>query len=132
MIVIPLLWFVPAMLQGGDSYTREVLVKQTAGRAIGAWVHRSPVWFYLAHAPADLFPWFLPAVIAIIAAYRRAESRAKFYVSWVLAVLVPYSLMSSKLDVYMMAMIPPVALLIARLDRARTTCGRSGAGSRIW
>ena len=116
MIVIPLLWFVPAMLQGGHSYTREVLVKQTAGRAIGAWVHRSPIWFYLAHAPADLFPWFLVAVIAIIAAYRRADSRAKFYVSWVLAVLIPYSLMSSKLDVYMMAMIPPVALLIARLD----------------
>jgi hypothetical protein len=28
-------------------------------------------------------------------------------------VLIPYSLMSSKLDVYMMAMIPPIALLIA-------------------
>jgi hypothetical protein len=36
----------------------------------------------------------------------------RFHLSWIAAVIVPYSLMSSKLDVYMMAMIPPVALLI--------------------
>jgi 4-amino-4-deoxy-L-arabinose transferase-like glycosyltransferase len=115
MIIIPMFWFVPAMLIGGNSYTREVLIKQTAGRAVGAWVHRSPVWFYIAHAPATLFPWFLILIVAIIAAYRRNDDRGKFYVSWILAVLVPYSVMSSKLDVYMMAMIPPAALLIARL-----------------
>ncbi len=115
MIVIPLLWFVPAIIIGGESYTHDVLVKQTAGRALGAWVHRSPFWFYIAHAPADLFPWFLLAVVAVIAAWRRGDDRAKFYVSWILAVLVPYSLLSSKLDVYMMSMIPPAALLIARL-----------------
>jgi 4-amino-4-deoxy-L-arabinose transferase-like glycosyltransferase len=115
MVILPLLWFVPAMIMGGSSYTREVLVKQTAGRAVGAWTHRSPSWFYAAHAPADLFPWFLLAILAIIAAYRRGDDRAKFYVSWILAVLIPYSALSSKLDVYMMAMIPPVALLIARL-----------------
>ncbi|HEY3056643.1 MAG TPA: glycosyltransferase family 39 protein [Thermoanaerobaculia bacterium] len=115
MIIIPMLWFVPAMIIGGSNYTHEVLVKQTAGRAVGAWVHRSPVWFYVAHAPATLFPWFLLLVVAIVAAYRRNDDRGKFYVSWILAVLVPYSVMSSKLDVYMMAMIPPAALLIARL-----------------
>ncbi len=115
MIVIPLLWFVPAMLMGGGGYTREVLVKETAGRAVGAWVHRSPIWFYFAHAPATLFPWFLLLVVAIIAAYKRDDERAKSYVSWVLAVVVPYSLMSSKLDVYMMAMIPAMALLVGRL-----------------
>ena len=115
MIAIPLAWFIPAMLLGGESYAHEVIVKQTAGRAIGAWVHRSPFWFYLAHAPADLAPFFLIAVIAIIAAYKRNDARAKFYVYWILAVIVPYSLLSSKLDVYMMAMIPPAALLVARL-----------------
>lgn len=115
MLAIPLLWFVPAMIIGGGGYTREVLVKQTAGRAVGAWVHRSPLWFYVVRSPADLFPWFPLLVVAIFAAYRRDDERAKFYAGWILAVLVPYSLMSSKLDVYMMAMIPPMAVLIARL-----------------
>lgn len=115
MVVIPLLWFIPAMVMGGGAYTKEVLVRQTAGRVVGAWVHRSPFWFYVAHAPGTLFPWFLLLIVAVIAAYQRGDERAKFYVSWILAVLVPYSLMSSKLDVYIMAMIPAMALLIARL-----------------
>ncbi|HSP13320.1 MAG TPA: hypothetical protein VLV78_01060 [Thermoanaerobaculia bacterium] len=126
MVVIPLLWFVPAMIMGGSSYTREVLVKQTAERAVGAWVHRSPPWFYLAHAPADLLPWFLLAIVAIIAAYARGDDRAKFYVSWMLAVLIPYSALSSKLDVYMMAMIPPAALLIGRLAESSDRWTRLG------
>ncbi len=106
LAIIPLLWFVPAMLIGGTAYTHEVIVKQTVGRAISAWVHSAPPWFYVLHLPAILFPWFFLALAALRGANR-------FYVNWILAVLIPYSLMSSKLDVYMMAMIPPVALMIA-------------------
>lgn len=114
MIAIPLLWFIPAMSVGGESYTRDVLVKQTMGRAVGAWVHKAAPWFYFVHAPADLFPWFFLVVVALVAVYKRGDEPSKFYISWILAVLVPYSLLSSKLDVYMMTMIPPVAALIAR------------------
>jgi 4-amino-4-deoxy-L-arabinose transferase-like glycosyltransferase len=106
MVVIPMAWFVPAVMLGGSGYAHEVIVKQTVGRAIASWVHRAPPWFYLLHLPGSLFPWFLAALAAIRGANR-------FYLSWIAAVLVPYSLMSSKLDVYMMAMIPPVALMIA-------------------
>jgi 4-amino-4-deoxy-L-arabinose transferase-like glycosyltransferase len=109
MIVIPLLWLVPAMLLGGRAYTHDVIVKQTVGRAVASWVHNAPPWFYVLHLPASLFPWFFLAVAAVIALWRTH----RFLINWILAVLVPYSLMSSKLDVYMMAMIPPIALLIA-------------------
>ena len=119
MIVIPLLWLVPAMLLGGRAYTHDVIVKQTVGRAVASWVHNAPPWFYVLHLPASLFPWFFLAVAAVIALWRTH----RFLVNWILAVLIPYSLMSSKLDVYMMAIIPPLALLIAEyvssLERAR-------------
>jgi 4-amino-4-deoxy-L-arabinose transferase-like glycosyltransferase len=111
MALIPLLWFVPAMILGGDAFTREVVMKQTVGRAVAAWVHNAPPWFYLLHMPGILFPWFFLAVAALRGANR-------FYLSWIAAVLLPYSVMSSKLDVYMMAMIPPVALMIADYVRA--------------
>lgn len=113
MIVIPLLWFVPAILLGGSAYAHDVIVKQTVGRAFSTWVHKAPPWYYLLHAPADLFPWFFVAVAAIVAAWKRSSPLDRFSINWIIAVLLPYSLMSSKLDVYMMAMIPPVALLIA-------------------
>ena len=104
MILIPLAWFVPAMLLCGSAYTHEVIVKQTVGRAIASWVHRAPPWYYLLHLPGVAFPWFFVALVAL----RKAN---RFYLTWIAAVLAPYSLMSSKLDVYMMALIPPVALM---------------------
>jgi len=129
MIVIPLLWLVPAVLIGGEAFWREIFFKQTVGRAVGSWVHRSPPWFYIVRAPLTLLPWFFLLVVAIVAAFKRGDERAKFYVSWILAVLVPYSLLSSKLDVYMMAMIPAVALLIARLLAAEDRFSRWGYGA---
>jgi 4-amino-4-deoxy-L-arabinose transferase-like glycosyltransferase len=110
MIVIPLLWFIPAMITGGGAYTREVIVKQTVGRAVASWVHNAPPWFYVIHFPASLFPWCFLACVAVAASWRTQ----RFLINWIVAVVVPYSIMSSKLDVYMMTMIPPVALLIAR------------------
>jgi 4-amino-4-deoxy-L-arabinose transferase-like glycosyltransferase len=73
-------------------------------------VHNAPPWFYLLHMPGTLFPWFFLAAVAVVALWRTE----RFLINWILAVLLPYSVMSSKLDVYMMALIPPVALLIAR------------------
>ncbi|HKS23097.1 MAG TPA: glycosyltransferase family 39 protein [Thermoanaerobaculia bacterium] len=113
LIAIPLAWFVPAMLLGGNAYTHEVIVKQTVGRAVATWVHSAPPWFYLLHLPATLFPWFFLAVAAVIA------RRWSFLTNWILAVLVPYSLLASKLDVYMMAMIPAIALLISDVRGSR-------------
>jgi hypothetical protein len=82
MIVIPLLWFVPAMQLGGPAFTHDGIVKQTVGRAVAAWVHKSPPWFYVLHLPGILFPWFLVAIAALRGANR-------FYLSWIAAVLVP-------------------------------------------
>jgi 4-amino-4-deoxy-L-arabinose transferase-like glycosyltransferase len=109
MTVIPLLWFVPAMILGGSAYTHDVIVKQTVGRAIASWVHNAPPWFYVIHLPATLFPWFFLAIVAIVAMWRTH----RFLINWILAVLLPYSVMSSKLDIYMMALIPAIALLSA-------------------
>jgi 4-amino-4-deoxy-L-arabinose transferase-like glycosyltransferase len=130
MAIVPLLWFIPAIAIGGEAFWQEIFHKQTVGRAVGAWVHRSPPWFYVLRSPATLFPWFFLTVVALIAAYKRNDERAKFFISWILAVIVPYSLLSSKLDVYMMAMVPPVALLIARYLDARDESNADVHGRR--
>ncbi|HEY0155914.1 MAG TPA: glycosyltransferase family 39 protein [Thermoanaerobaculia bacterium] len=109
MLLLPLLWLVPAIVIGGEAFWNEIFYKQTVGRAVGAWVHKSPPWFYLVRAPLTLAPWFFLCVAAL---FRREDERAKFALSWILAVLVPYTLLSSKLDVYMIALLPAVALLV--------------------
>ncbi|PYQ27893.1 MAG: hypothetical protein DMF56_18645 [Acidobacteria bacterium] len=126
MIGIPLAWLAAAVAVGGREFFREVFFKQTVGRAVGSWVHQSPPWFYVARAPMTLLPWFFLLIVAIVAVYKRNDERAKFYVSWIAAVIVPYSLLSSKLDVYMMAMAPPAALAIARLLQSDDAFSRYG------
>lgn len=124
MLLLPLLWLVPAVVIGGEAFWREIFYKQTVGRAVGAWVHKSPPWFYVVRAPLTLAPWFFLAVAAIVAAYRRNDEKAKFAVSWTLSVLVPYTLLSSKLDVYMIAMLPAVALVVGRFVDVDDVWGR--------
>lgn len=124
MLLLPLLWLVPAIIIGGEPYWREIFYKQTVGRAVGAWVHKSPPWFYVMRAPLTLMPWFFLTIAALVAAYRRNDDRAKFAVSWMLAVFVPYTLLSSKLDVYMIAMLPAMALLVARFVDVDDAWGR--------
>lgn len=132
IVLFPLLWLVPAVLVGGEAFWREIFYKQTVGRAVNAWVHKSPPWFYLLRAPATLAPWFLVTVAALVAVYRRrrtgaVDDQAMFAVSWLLAVLVPYTLLSSKLDVYMITLLPAVALLIARFVEQEDVWGRRAA-----
>jgi 4-amino-4-deoxy-L-arabinose transferase-like glycosyltransferase len=123
MLLLPLLWLVPAVIIGGEPYWREIFYKQTVGRAVGAWVHKSPPWFYLVRAPLTLMPWFFLTVAALLR--RNFDERGRFAISWMLAVLVPYTLLSSKLDVYMIAMLPAVALLIGSfVDRGDDAWGR--------
>jgi 4-amino-4-deoxy-L-arabinose transferase-like glycosyltransferase len=127
MLLLPLVWLVPAILIGGEAFWREIFYKQTVGRAVNAWVHKSPPWFYLVRSPATLAPWFFVTVAALFAAFRRNDEQAKFAVSCMLSVLVPYTLLSSKLDVYMITMLPAVALLIGRLAEDEDLWGKRAA-----
>jgi 4-amino-4-deoxy-L-arabinose transferase-like glycosyltransferase len=132
MLAIPLLWLVPAVLAAGPGFLHEIAFKQTLGRAVDAWVHREPPWFYLTRLPAEVCPWSLLLVFGVIAAFERRDERAKFLFNWLAAILVPYSLISSKLDVYMLALIPPMAMLIARLLAAEDRWSRWAYRSNLF
>ena len=124
MLVIPLLWLVPAIVVGGEAFWREIFFKQTVGRAVNAWVHKAPPWFYLVRAPATLAPWFF----VFVAALRCRDEKARFALNCVLSVLVPYTLLSSKLDVYMITLLPGVAVLISRfVDTSDDVWGKRAA-----
>jgi 4-amino-4-deoxy-L-arabinose transferase-like glycosyltransferase len=124
MLLLPLLWLVPAIVIGGEAYWREIFYKQTVGRAVNAWVHKSPPWFYLVRSPATLAPWFFVTLAALWHSIRVRDEKARFAITWMLAVLVPYTLLSSKLDVYMITMLPAVAVLIGRFGETDDAWGR--------
>lgn len=132
---IPLLWLIPALQAGGNEYAQELLVKQNVGRAVNSFAHKGPPWYYLAHAPGTFFPWALLAVVVLLASLRRTGSEQaparRFAFHWILSVFLPFSLISGKLDVYMVPAMVPLALLIGAFIQESRGDGFDRAALRV-
>jgi 4-amino-4-deoxy-L-arabinose transferase-like glycosyltransferase len=116
-LVIPLVWVLLAGVLEGPGYVRELLIDQNVGRMVQSFAHQRPVWFYFEKFPVIFFPWVLVLAVSIAAGLRGKISgqnqAAPFLVSWMVAVIVPFSLISGKLEIYMLPAFAPAALLIA-------------------
>lgn len=138
-LAVPLLWLIPAVRSGGAEYAHDLLVRQSLGRAVDAWAHRQPPWWHLQRFPATLFPWLPLALVAAVAAHRAPEPGAgtrngsRLCIGWFLAVLVPFSLFSGKLDVYMLPALTPLALICANFveSAARGGWARAAAAANL-
>jgi len=87
------------------------LQRYTAGAG-----HRQPFYYYLTTLPVDFMPW---TVFAIAALYARRDLRkawadpvAQFFLLWFLVVFVFFTLSDTKRDLYLMPLLPPLALLV--------------------
>ena len=125
-LVLSLAWALPAARSGGQAYSDAILWSQTAGRLTRAFAHPRPVWWYVPFLPLLAFPWILWPWL-----WRRDDSRApardqglRLCAIWAGAVFVLFSLVSGKQVYYLLSLMPPVALLAARLLPARETAPR--------
>jgi len=97
--------------QGPDEYFGAMVGVKFLGRVTNADDHANPIYYYLAHFPGEFLPWtiFLPAAFVALGggALRRR------LLGWALFMLVLFSLISGKRPIYILAVYPAVALLIA-------------------
>ena len=117
------LWFVPMLvsaLTSGDpeqrAYLDELLFRQTATRYTSAWHHQQPPWYFLGviaafWLPFSLaLPWLLPRWRD---AFRARDARVWLPLGWALLVLVFFSASPGKRDMYILPMLPMVAVAAA-------------------
>ena len=117
------LWFVPMLvtaLTSGDpehrAYLDELLFRQTATRYTAAWHHQQPPWYYLGviagfWLPFSLaLPWLLPRWRD---AWRARDAKVWLPLGWTLLVLLFFSASPGKRDMYILPMLPMVALAAA-------------------
>lgn len=116
-------WIVPMVLtvQGSDApeyhaYMHDILFRQTAARYTDSWDHHQPPWYYL---EVIAFAW-LPLSIVMVAAVPRWIERLKardarflLPLTWIVLVVIFFSLPKGKRDVYIMPALPFVALMCA-------------------
>jgi 4-amino-4-deoxy-L-arabinose transferase-like glycosyltransferase len=97
-------------------YVNDLFFHQTAGRYGGAWSHPHPFWYY---APVLLFNFF-PLSLAYAGALPRwwrdlgaREARVTLPLAWSLLVILFFSIPAGKRDVYLMPVLPMLALSMA-------------------
>ena len=99
-----------------QAYVNDLFFRQTAGRYAGSWSHPQPPWYYL---PIVLFNWF-PLSLAYFGAVPRwwrdlklGEARVMLPLAWAVMAIVFFSIPVGKRDVYLMPVLPMVALAMA-------------------
>ena len=78
--------------------------------------HRQPFYYYLMTLPVDFLPWTIFVLPALLAyrPYRRVWDApvVQFFVLWFLAVFVFFSLSDTKRDLYLLPLLPALALFL--------------------
>jgi 4-amino-4-deoxy-L-arabinose transferase-like glycosyltransferase len=95
------------------AYANEILFKQTATRYANAWHHVQPPWYYLVVIATLWLPTAL-ALPALVPAWwrrvRRRDARHLLPLAWALLVLLFFSASPGKREVYILPMLPALAI----------------------
>lgn len=105
------IWWGCAWLEGGREYIDNLLVHQTVDRAVNAFHHRRPWYWYLYTAWYAMGPWALLTIpVAVWGKVRKVgmTSRTRFFLLGAAAFFVLMSCFSSKLQIYLLPVFGPV------------------------
>jgi len=117
-ITLILLWLVPALIKGGKDYAYELLIIQTFGRTVNSFAHQKAIYYYFKTFSFTFLPWSFFLYSAFIYCFRRRKELPqfiKFLLSWFITTFILFSLISGKLDIYLLPIYPAGALLVAYL-----------------
>lgn len=105
-------WFGAVYLEGGTEYLDNLLVKQTAGRAVDAFHHKAPWWYYGVSIWYSLAPWSLLA-IGVLAwglcdrtCRRGTTDLERLFLTVALSTFAVLSMVSSKIQIYLLPAFP--------------------------
>lgn len=124
LLVLCAAWFGAVYAEGGTPYLDNLLIKQTAGRAVDAFHHKAPIWYYAVSIWYSLAPWSLLVIGVLIwglCRWRKIHPTdlERLFLVVALSTFVVLSLVSSKIQIYLLPAFP-FFIYIAVLWMART------------
>ena len=136
-LALTLPWFAAMASTHGTAYLERFFIDENVERFATDRYQADPrpLWFYLPIVVGGLFPWSPLALIfwrplrRAVAGVRRVGPAEVRLALWALAPLLFYSLSIGKQPRYVLPVLPPLAMLLARgLSRALARQAASGAG----
>ena len=130
LVVLCGVWWGCVYLEGGRDYLHNLLVHQTVDRAVDAFHHKRPLYWYLYVIWYAMGPWSLLTIpVSIWGAVRKQlPELPRFFLVVSVAFFILMSLFSSKLQIYLLPMFGFVNyacfLILARQENALLRGGR--------
>ena len=119
IVIFALIWFIPLIMSlGVNSAVNELLLKQTVNRAVNTSVHKKPIYYYLINLFPNLFPWTLFFFFFFLMLLIRAKKQEKFMIfiiCWFAVPFIIFSLVSSKLDIYLIPAYGAIAVITEKI-----------------
>ena len=110
-------WFLNVYIEADSSYLNNLLFNQTINRGFDAFHHKEPFYYYLGTMWYIFAPWVIFYLIAIFTGIRRKvfdSDKDRLFITIIVVSFLLLSVISSKLDIYMLPLIPFVAYLSAK------------------
>ncbi|MDD2244052.1 MAG: dolichyl-phosphate-mannose--protein mannosyltransferase [Dysgonamonadaceae bacterium] len=104
-----IVWFIGVYIEGGNEYLNNLLVHQTVGRGIDSFHHKEPFYYYGISIWYSLAPWsllFVPIFIAALIKKRINSVLEQYFAVIIMSTFVLLSLISSKIAIYSLPLIP--------------------------
>ena len=106
------LWIGCVWIEGGSEYINNLLVKQTVGRAVNAFTHAKPFWFYLVAIIWCLAPYCLLLIGSFVASLLPVRGKSQrsdlevLFLCTIISTIAMLSSFSSKLPIYLIPVFP--------------------------
>jgi 4-amino-4-deoxy-L-arabinose transferase-like glycosyltransferase len=116
------LWIAAAIALAPPGFFGDAVVENLFGRFFAGSSHARPFYYYVYQFPVETLPWFLLAPVVwwaarccvFVPAASDEERRAwRLLLAWVAATLLFFSISTGKRGLYLLPLLPAVALLIA-------------------
>jgi 4-amino-4-deoxy-L-arabinose transferase-like glycosyltransferase len=117
-IIAPWVW---GVVQVVPEFLTYVLVTETAARMATDELQRTgPPWYFVPYMIGGVLPWSVVLLFSVRAVKRR-EPETLFLLLWIVIPFLFFSISQSKRPQYVVPLMPPIALLVARIwDEAKT------------
>ncbi|MGN1211530.1 MAG: ArnT family glycosyltransferase [Candidatus Cryptobacteroides sp.] len=129
------IWILAAYVEGGSGYIRNLLFHQTVDRAVNAFHHKEPFWYYAAviwYVAAPYSFITIPSVVGMCIKKRGMQgcgNLGKLAVCTIACTFVMLSCFSSKLAIYLAPILPFLAIAC---PLSYESCGRPGWMRKLW